>query len=172
MAEPTERPGTGLAERPGERAEPPTGPVDGADRPAEPADRYWRVRHLPVVLGASLALLVVATVVGGILAGDAGATGAAVGVGLVTFSYLSSTLVIAWADSVHPSLVLPFGVAMYVAKFSVIGVVMAGVASRDWAGMPALGFGVIAGVIAWTGANIWWLNRVHLARMRRAAATD
>ena len=134
---------------------------------AEPADRHWRLRHLPAVLAVSAALLVVAAGIGGLAAGGTGAAGAMAGVGLVTVSYLSSTLVIAWADSVHPALVLPFGVAMYVAKFSVIGVVMAGVADSGWAGLGPLGFGVIAGVIAWTGTNIWWISTVHLARMRQ-----
>ncbi|GIG89365.1 hypothetical protein [Plantactinospora endophytica] len=138
------------------------------DRPGR-AERHWRLAHLPVVLGASLALLVVATVLGAVVGGGAGAAGAATGVGLVTLSYLASTLVIAWADSVNPSLVLPFGVAMYVAKFSVIGVVMAGVAGRGWDGLPAFGWGVVAGVVAWTGANIWWVSTVHVARTRRTA---
>jgi hypothetical protein len=142
---------------------PETGKVGSAE-----SDRHWRLAHLPAVLGASLGLLVVATVVGGLVAGGAGAVGAAVGVGLVTVSYLSSTLVIAWADSVHSSLVLPFGVAMYVAKFSVIGVVMVGVAGSGWAGLAPFGWGVVVGVVAWTGANIWWVTTVHQARLRRA----
>nr|WP_192771785.1 hypothetical protein [Plantactinospora soyae] len=131
-------------------------------------DRHWRLAHLPAVLGASLGLLVLATVLGGLVGGGAGAAGAAAGVGLVTVSYLSSTLVIAWADSVHSSLVLPFGVAMYVAKFTVIGVVMAGVDDSGWAGLATFGWAVVAGVIAWTGANIWWVTTVHQARLRRA----
>ncbi|MGI5147766.1 hypothetical protein ACQEVC_15555 [Plantactinospora sp. CA-294935] len=131
------------------------------------ADRHWRLAHLPVVLGASAGLLVLATVLGAVLGGGIGAAGAAAGVGLVTLSYLASTLVIAWADSVHPTLVLPFGVAMYVAKFSVIGVVMAGVAGRGWAGLEPFGWGVLAGVVAWTGANIWWVATVHAVRTHR-----
>ncbi|MEE6257723.1 hypothetical protein [Plantactinospora sonchi] len=124
--------------------------------------------HLPTVLAASLALLVLAAVVGAVFAGGVGALGAATGVGVVTFSYLISTLVIAWADSVHPNLVLPFGLGMYVAKFSLLGVVMATVAGSGWAGLRPFCAGVVVGVIAWTGANIWWVTRVHQARLRRA----
>ncbi|WP_369930230.1 hypothetical protein [Plantactinospora sp. BC1] len=162
-------------------------PVEVADRPAEPdltapdapagsptpaagpgaADRHWRLAHLPVVLGASVGLLLLATALGALLGGGIGAAGAAAGVGVVTVSYLASTLVIAWADSVNPALVLPFGVAMYVAKFSVLGVVMAGVAGRGWAGLEAFGWGVVAGVVAWTGANIWWIVTVHAVRTHR-----
>ncbi|WP_203857565.1 hypothetical protein [Plantactinospora mayteni] len=139
-------------------------PADGSGA----ADRHWRLAHLPVVLGASAGLLVLATVLGALLGGGVGAAGAAAGVGLVTLSYLASTLVIAWADSVNPTLVLPFGLAMYVAKFSVIGVVMAGVAGRGWVGLVPFGWGVVAGVVAWTGANIWWVVTVHAARTRRS----
>lgn len=139
----------------------------GPDRSAEP-ERHWRLAHLPVVLGTSLSLLVLAAAVGGLVAGRTGAAGAAIGVALVTVSYLASTLVIAWADSVHSSLVLPFGVGTYIAKFSVIGVVMAGVSDSGWAGLAPFGWGVVVGVIAWTGANIWWVSTVHQARIRRA----
>ncbi|MFC6022260.1 hypothetical protein ACFP2T_39650 [Plantactinospora solaniradicis] len=166
MAESADRPAP-VAERP-ETVRAVSTPETGKAGAAE-SDRHWRLAHLPVVLGASLGLLVLATLIGGLVRGGAGAAGAAAGVGLVTVSYLSSTLVIAWADSVHSSLVLPFGVAMYVAKFGVIGVVMAGVADSGWAGLAPFGWGVVVGVIAWTGANIWWVTTVHQARLRRAA---
>ncbi|MDG4789623.1 hypothetical protein O7626_27485 [Micromonospora sp. WMMD1102] len=126
--------------------------------------------HLPVVLGASAGLLLLATALGALFGGAVGALGAATGVGLVTVSYLASTLVIAWADSVNPTLVLPFGVAMYIAKFSVLGVVMAQVAGAGWAGLPAFGWGIVAGVVAWTGANFWWLVTVHAVRTHRLPA--
>lgn len=142
--------------------------AEPTEAPGAEADRHWRLAHLPVVLGASLGLLVLAAAVGGLAAGGTGVAGVAIGVALVTVSYLASTLVIAWADSVHSSLVLPFGVAMYVAKFSVIGVVMAGVADSGWAGLAPFGWGVVVGVVAWTGANIWWVSTVHQARLRRA----
>jgi hypothetical protein len=145
------------------------GPVPAAARGAGApgwAERHWRLAHLPVVLGASLALLVLATAVGAVVAGGTGAVGVAAGVGLVTLSYLASTLVLAWADSVHPNLVLPFGLATYVAKFSVIGVALAGVAGSGWAGLRPFGWGVVVGVIAWIGANIWWVSTVHQARIR------
>lgn len=149
----------------------------GGDAPENPAgvpaareawgERHWRLAHLPTVLGASLALLVLAAVVGGLFAGGVGALGAASGVGVVTVSYLLSTLVIAWADSVDPRLVLPSGLGMYIAKFTVLGVVMAGVAGSGWAGLRPFGVGVMVGVVVWTGANIWWVTRIHQARLRR-----
>lgn len=119
----------------------------------------WRLAHLPVLLSVTGSLLLVATLVGWLARGGAGAAGAAAGVGVVTASYLVSTLAIAWADSVNPALVLPVGLTGYAVKFTVIGVVMASVAASDWDGLAPMGLGVVAGVIAWTATQIWWVVR-------------
>jgi hypothetical protein len=119
----------------------------------------WRLAHLPVLLAANGALLVAAVAVGWLADGGTGAAGAAAGVGVVVASYLLSTLVIAWADTVHPSLVLAVGVVTYIVKFSVIGAVMVALTAADWPGLPAMGVGVVAGVVTWTGTHIWWLVR-------------
>jgi hypothetical protein len=133
---------------------------------AEPDHPRWRIRHLPVLLAVSAVLLAAAALVGGMTAGVAGAAGAAAGVGIVTASYTLSTLVIAWADSVDPQLVLTFGLATYVTKFTLLGVGMALVANTGWAGLVPLCLGVAAGVVTWTGAHIWWISTVHAARVR------
>lgn len=138
---------------------------------AEPADRHWRLRHLPVLLVVSAALAVAAAFVGWLTAGGAGAAGAAIGVGIVTVSYTLSTLVIAWADSISPQLVLPFGLAMYAAKFSVFGVLMAAVAATGWAGLVPFGVGVVVGVVGWTAAQIWWIVTVHAPRQLERAGS-
>jgi hypothetical protein len=119
----------------------------------------WRLAHLPVLLVVSAALLVAATALGWLLRGGAGAGGAAAGVGVVTASYLASTLAIAWADSVDPQLVLPVGLGMYVTKFTLIGFGMVAVTATGWAGLGPMGVGVVAGVIAWTATQIWWVVR-------------
>jgi hypothetical protein len=131
---------------------------------AESGDRHWRLRHLPILLAVSAALAVLAALVGGLTAGGAGAAGAAIGVGMVTVSYTLSTLVIAWADAISPQLVLPFGLAVYAAKFSLFGVSMAAAAATGWAGLVPLGVGVVIGVIGWTAAQIWWIVTVHAPR--------
>lgn len=119
----------------------------------------WRLAHLPWLLVVTGAVLVLAALAGGVARGGAGAAGAAIGVGVVAASYLFSTLLIAWADSIDPQLVLPFGLGAYLIKFSIIGIVMAGVAATDWAGLAPMGVGVVAGVIGWTTAQIWWVVR-------------
>lgn len=132
-------------------------------------DRRWRLRHLPTLLGASAVAMVVAAVIGGLTRGGAGAVGAAVGVALVTASYTLTTVVVAWADSVNPQLVLPFGVGMYVIKYSLLGGVLVVWGTSDWPGLVPLAWGVVVGVVAWTGVHIWWITKVW-PRHREAAA--
>lgn len=133
----------------------------------DPGDDRWRLRHLPVLLAVSAVVLVAAAVAGWLGRGGVGAAGAALGVAIVTASYTLSTLVIAWADTISSRLVLPFGLAVYVAKFSVLGVLMAGLAANDWPGLLPLGCGIIAGVIGWTAVQIWWITTVHARRSRQ-----
>jgi hypothetical protein len=151
MTEPSERPAVVT----GEPAE-----AGGA------ADRHWRLRHLPVLLGVSAVLTVVAAALGGVTGGGSGAAGAAIGVAVVTLSYTISTLVIAWADSVDPQLVFTFGLATYITKVTLLGGVMSVVASTGWSGLVPLCLGMAAGVAGWTGAHIWWISTVHARRVR------
>jgi len=127
-------------------------------------DRRWRLRHLPLLLMVSGLVLVAAAVVGWWTHGGAGAAGAAIGVGVATVSYTASTLVIAKADAISPQLVLPVGLGMYVAKFSLLGGMMLVAAGTGWSGLVPLGWGIAAGVIGWTGAQIWWVATIHAPR--------
>ncbi|MGH3750577.1 MAG: hypothetical protein ACRDT8_24650, partial [Micromonosporaceae bacterium] len=109
-----------------------------------------QLRHLPWLLAVSSATLVAATAAGGLVRGVDGALGAAAGVALAIASYTFSTLVIAWADSVKPGLVLPFGMAAYIVKFSLIAAVVLLVAASGWPGLAPMGLGLVAGTLAWT----------------------
>ncbi len=122
-----------------------------------------RLRHLPSGLAASAVLLVVGVLVGALLRGGAGAAGAAAGVGLVAASYVVGSLVIAWADSVDPRLVLPAGLMTYVLKFTVIGVVMAAIAASGWSGLRPMGVAVLATALGWIVAQSWWTWHARIA---------
>lgn len=115
-----------------------------------------RLRHLTPGLLASAVFLVLGLVIGGLVQGLPGALGAASGVLLVGASYTVSSVILAWADAIRPKLVLPVGLATYVLKFTVIGVVMAAVSATDWAGLPALGMAVIVSALGWMVAQAWW----------------
>ena len=130
----------------------------GVRAPVVADDRGWRLRHLPVLLAASAALGAVAAVVGGLTGGGAAAAGAAAGVAVTVLSYTLTTVVLAWADVINPQLVLPLGLGLYVAKFTLLGVVMVAVASTGWDGLVPLCAGIAAGVAVWTGVHIWWLT--------------
>lgn len=115
-----------------------------------------RLRHLPSGLIASGALAVLAVPVGWSLRGASGAAGGAAGVALVAVSYTVSSLIIAWADAVRPKLVLPVGLATYVVKVALIGLLMTAVAGTGWDGLEPMGVGVIAAALVWITAQSWW----------------
>lgn len=131
----------------------------------------WRLAHLPVTLAVTGLAVAGAAVAGWLVAGGTGAAGAAAGVGVVAASYLVSTLLIAWADAVRPGLVLPVGLLTFAVKFPLIGVLFGAAAARDWAGLPAMVAGVVAGVVAWAGTQVWWVVR-HPPRLAYAPPAE
>jgi hypothetical protein len=130
------------------------------DLPPLPADPRWRIEHLPFLSAVSVALLLCAASVGFLVDGGTAALGAAAGVALVTVSFTMSTLVIAWADTVRPALIMPLGLLTYVIKYAVLGLIMVLVLESGWPGRVALGWGVVAGVLGWTAVQIWWVARL------------
>jgi hypothetical protein len=143
--------------------------IDDDDRPLPdlpplPADPRWRVAHLPFLTAFSVALMMCAASVGFFAGGRQYAVGAAAGVAIVTVSFTMSTLVLAWADTVRPALLMPLGLLTYVVKYTLLGVILAFVVSSQWPGKVALGWGVVAGVLGWTAVQIWWVARTSLSK--------
>lgn len=124
-----------------------------------------RLRHLVVPLLSSAVLLLLGTLVGWLVDGGVGAVGAAAGVALVTFSYALSSLAIAWADSVHPKLVMSVGLTTYVTKFLLFGVVMLAVVDADWAGIRTMAVAMIVATVGWVTAQVWWTFHDHRPRV-------
>ncbi|WP_213007472.1 hypothetical protein [Paractinoplanes toevensis] len=131
------------------------------DLPPLPADPRWRVAHLPFLSAVSAALVLCAASAGFFAGGAASALGAALGVLIVVVSYTMSTLVIAWADTVRPALLMPLALLTYVVKYTVLGVVLVYGISTDWTGKVALGWGVVAGVVVWTAVQAWWFTAIR-----------
>ena len=134
------------------------------DLPPLPADPRWRVAHLPFLSAVSAALLSCAASAGFLTGGPQAALGAATGVLIVTLSYTMSTLVIAWADTVRPALLMPLGLLTYVLKYTLLGVILAFGVATDWPGKTALGLGIIAGVVVWSTVQAWWFARTARAK--------
>ena len=134
------------------------------DLPPLPADPRWRVEHLPFLTAFSVALMICAASVGFLAVGGPGAVGAVVGVAIVTVSFTMSTLVLAWADTVRPALLMPLGLLTYVVKYTLLGVILAFVVSSEWPGRFAMGWGIVAGVLGWTAVQIWWVARTSLSK--------
>jgi hypothetical protein len=129
------------------------------DLPPLPQDPRWKVEHLGFLTAVSFALLTCAASVGFLVSGPTAALAAAGGVLIVAVSHTLTTLVVAWADTVRPALVLPLGMLTYVVKYSLFGIILAVGVSSDWSGKTALGLGVVAGVVVWTGVQAWWVTR-------------
>ncbi|MET3429057.1 putative membrane protein [Actinoplanes tereljensis] len=117
--------------------------------------------HLPFLSAVSAALVLCAASAGFFAGGAASALGAALGVLIVVVSYTMSTLVIAWADTVRPALLMPLALLTYVVKYTVLGVVLVYGISTDWTGKAALGWGVVAGVVVWTAVQAWWFTAIR-----------
>jgi hypothetical protein len=132
--------------------------------PPLPADPRWRVEHLPFLTAFSIALMLCAASVGFFAGGGPVAVGAAAGVAIVTVSFTMSTLVLAWADTVRPALLMPLGLLTYVLKYTLLGVILAFVVSSTWPGRTAMGWGIVAGVLGWTAVQIWWVARTSLSK--------
>jgi hypothetical protein len=121
-----------------------------------------RLRHLPASLIATGVMLVLGVPVAWLAVGGAGVGGLFAGVALVAFSYLVSSLVVAWVDLVARSMLLVVVLMTYVLKFTVFGVVMWRVSETDWRGLPTMGFTVIAATVVWTSAQLWWTLRAKI----------
>jgi hypothetical protein len=132
--------------------------------PPLPADPRWRVAHLPFLSSVAVALMLCAASIGFVTHGSAAGLGAAGGVLIVTLSFTMSTLVIAWADTVRPALLMPLALITYVLKYTILGLALAFGVSSDWAGKSALGWGIVAGVVVWTAVQAWWFTRLSRSK--------
>jgi hypothetical protein len=121
-----------------------------------------RLRHLPASLVATAALLVVGVPLGWLAGGGAGAAGVAAGAALVVFSYLVSSLVVAWVDLVNRGALLLVVLLTYVLKLTAFGVVMWHLSSTAWPGLPAMGVTIIIATILWTAAQFWWVMHAKI----------
>ena len=121
-----------------------------------------RLIHLPSGLAASAALLVVGLVVGGLLRGGAGAAGAAAGVLLVAASYTLSSLVIAWADTIDPRLVLPAALMTYTLKIALLFVLFVVLSRAGWRGLAPMGVAVMVTALGWIVAQAVWTWRARI----------
>ncbi|HEX5542272.1 MAG TPA: hypothetical protein VFX60_12040 [Micromonospora sp.] len=133
-----------------------------APRAGEPGAIRARLPYLRTTLGASGVLLVVAAGVAALLRGATGAAGAAAGVALVVISYLISGISVAWADAVHPRMIMPVGLVTYAVKVVILGVAMAAVAATGWPGLGPMGATIIAAVMVWAGAHLVWAVRTPM----------
>lgn len=133
-----------------------------APRAGEPGAIRARLPYLRLPLLACAVLAAVAVPVAAVLHGATGGAGVAAGIALVVVSYLISGVSVAWADAVHPKLIMSVGLITYATKIVILGVVMAAVAATGWDGLLDMGVAIIAAVVVWTGAHLAWALRSPL----------
>ncbi|WP_020523107.1 hypothetical protein [Catelliglobosispora koreensis] len=93
----------------------------------------------------------------------------AVGVLIVLASFGLSSLVIAWAASVHPKLVMSAGLGTYILKMIVLFLVFGSFAVSGWDGLRPAAFGVLAGTLTWitTQGIATWRATSYMDRASR-----
>ncbi|GIJ28507.1 hypothetical protein Vqi01_36690 [Micromonospora qiuiae] len=146
------------------------GPDVQLPRAGEPGAIRARLPHLRLPLLACAALAVVGLPAAAWLRGPTGAAGVVAGIGLVVVSYLISGLSVAWADAVHPKMIMSVGLVTYATKIVFLGVAMAAIAATGWPGLPDMGVAIIAAVVVWTGAHLTWALRTPLPTVHRSPA--
>jgi len=126
---------------------------------AEPAP--VQLTHLVWGMAGAAVVLLGGIAPGWLARGAAGVAGVCAGVAVVTASHMLSGIVVAWADRVNRPLIMPLGMATYVVKFTLIGLLMWALASARWPGLVPMGITVIATAVAWSGAQVLWLVRTQ-----------
>ena len=127
--------------------------------PDSPPNIKDSLRHIPSTVAASVLFTVMAVIAAGWYSGGTAVLGVLAGSALVAVSYGVSTLMIAACEVVDRRLILPVGVAVYAAKMALFGVILALLAKKHWAGLPAMGLAVIGAVIIWSVTHLWWTVR-------------
>jgi hypothetical protein len=135
------------------------------DLPPLPADPRWRIQHLPFVTAAGVALVLCAASAGYFASGATASLGAALGMAVVTVGVSLTTLTIAWADVIRPTLVMPVGLAVFVIKYALIVFLMLSIAASDWAGGRPMAWTIAGGSVALTAVQVWWLAKTARRRL-------
>ena len=112
-----------------------------------------RLKHLPAGLLGCAVVLVAGAVAGGVWAGTPGLEGAVAGTLLVAASFTVSSVIIAWADSIDPKLVLPVGLMTYALKFTLLGVGLVAALQSTWRGLTPMALAIAGATFAWVVAH-------------------
>jgi hypothetical protein len=121
-----------------------------------------RLRHLPPGLIAAAVTTVACAVLGLALAGVPGLAGALIGCAVATASFVVSAVAVAWADTVHPSLVLVVGLTVYAMKMGALAASLYALRASDWAGLHAMGWALAATVVVWVAVQAVWVYRSRI----------
>lgn len=130
--------------------------------------------HLGTGVAAVLGAAVGGAVVAGVVAGSPHAKGYVLGCAIVLFFFSMSSLTITWADIVNRKNVLSVGIATYLLKLTLVGLLVFTMADRDWPGFVGALWGIVVATSAWMIAQIIWAFRTARAHVNEVslAGTD
>lgn len=117
---------------------------------------------VPFMLAVSGGLAVLAAAIGFVVSGQSGALGAAAGVAFITGVYVLSTGFLGWVERISRDLLLVTVLVSYIVKLFALLLVLDAVRDAGWPGLRPMIFGVVAGIVVWIVAQMWWLTRAKL----------
>ncbi|MGI8869164.1 MAG: hypothetical protein ACR2F6_10005 [Mycobacteriales bacterium] len=125
-----------------------------------------RLSHLRSPLIVLLTLAVIGIPITAAARAEAAALAAGLGLMVVGIFFTLSSLAVAWADRIHPTLTLPIALMTYLGKVVILALLLAGLRTTPL-DLPAFAAAIIVGVFGWLGAVLW-----PVLRSRERGAPD
>ena len=117
----------------------------------------WDLSFLRVGTAVTAGLTAVAAPVAGLLAGRDAAVAVLLGAAVVTFFFVLSGLVIAWAGRHGDAFTLPAALGSFVAKILVLAAVLQSLPEEGWVDRRTVAWTVIAGALVWSVVQQRWV---------------
>jgi hypothetical protein len=117
----------------------------------------WDLSFLRVGTAVTAALTAVAAPVAGLLGGWDTAVAVLLGAAVVTFFFVLSGLVIAWAGRHGDAFTLPAALGSFLVKILVLAAVLQALPADGWVDRRTLAWTVIAGALLWSLVQQRWV---------------
>jgi hypothetical protein len=117
----------------------------------------WDLSFLRVGTAVTAGLTAVAAPVAGLLAGRDAAVAVLLGAAVVTFFFVLSGLVIAWAGRHGDAFTLPAALGSFFVKILVLAAVLQSLPEEGWVDRRAVAWTVIAGALVWSVVQQRWV---------------
>ncbi len=117
----------------------------------------WDLSFLRVGTAVTAALTAVAAPVAGLLAGGDAAVAVLLGAAVVTFFFVLSGLVVAWAGRHGDAFSLPAALGSFAVKILLLAAVLQALPAEGWVDRRTLAWTVVAGALLWSVVQQRWV---------------